>query len=139
MKLTLIVLVAITLLLSTSSSVALQRKGSVDPKRKTKTAHSTLSYKKDVFPIIKMNCLPCHTEDQMNQSELYMETYADLIHGGKHGPPIVTGKADSSLMIKKLVPPPPFGDPMPMRRKTPLSADTIDIIKNWINQGAKNN
>ena len=98
-----------------------------------------ISFKKDVFPIIKMNCLPCHTEDQMNPSELYMESYADLKKGGKHGSPVVPGKADSSLIVKKLTPPPPFGDPMPLRRKIPLSADTVAVIKRWINQGAKDN
>jgi hypothetical protein len=75
----------------------------------------------------------------MNPSELFMESYADIMKGGKHGSPVIPGKADSSLMIKKLVPPPPFGDPMPMKRKTSLSADTIEVIKRWINQGAKNN
>ncbi len=98
-----------------------------------------VSYKKDVYPILKLNCLPCHTEDQMNPSELYFESYAELMKGGKHGSPIVAGKADSSFLIKKLVFPPPFGDPMPMRRKTPISADTIAVIKRWINQGAKDN
>ena len=100
---------------------------------------AAVSFKKDVFPIIKLNCLPCHTEDQMNPSELYLESYADVMKGGKHGSPIVAGKADSSLIIKKLTPPPPFGDPMPMRRKTPLSSDTIAVIKRWIKEGAKDN
>jgi uncharacterized membrane protein len=98
-----------------------------------------ISFKKDVFPIIKMNCLPCHTEDEMNPSELYLESYSELMKGGKHGSPVVAGKADSSLIIKKLIPPPPFGDPMPLKRKTGISADTIAVIKRWINQGAKDN
>lgn len=106
-------------------------------KKKTKT--SVVSFKKQVFPIIKQNCLPCHTADQMNPSELYLETYADLMKGGKHGSPIIAGKADSSLFIKKLAAEPPFGDPMPMRRKTLISADTVNILKKWITQGAKNN
>ena len=100
---------------------------------------ASISFKKEVFPIIKLNCLPCHTEDQMNPSELYLETYDDLMKGGKHGVPVIAGKADSSLIIKKLTMPPPFGDPMPLRRKTSLSPDTIAVFKRWINQGAKNN
>ncbi len=98
-----------------------------------------VSFKNDVFPIIKRNCLPCHGEDQMNPSELYLENYADLMQGGKHGVPVVPGNADSSLMIRKLTPPPPFGDLMPLKRKTPISTDTLNVLKNWINQGAKNN
>ncbi len=109
----------------------LQKKGNAKP--------STVSFKKDIFPIIKMNCLPCHTEDQMNPSELYLESYDQLMNGGKHGKSVIPGKADSSLIIKKLILPPPFGDPMPIKRKTPFAADTINIIKKWIDQGAKDN
>ncbi len=98
-----------------------------------------VSFKNDVMPILKRNCLPCHGEDQMNPSELYLESYADIMQGGKHGVPVIPGKADSSLMIRKLVPPPPFGDLMPLKRKTPISADTLDVLKRWINQGAKEN
>jgi hypothetical protein len=105
--------------------------------RKIKT--DTVSYKKDVLPIFKANCLPCHTEDQLNPSELYMDTYDNLMVGGKHGKPIVVGKADSSLIIRKLDAKPPFGDRMPLKRKTSLSADTISILRAWINQGAKKN
>jgi hypothetical protein len=110
-------------------------------KKSSKTTHKTakVSFKHDVYPILKMNCMPCHTEDEMNPSELYMETYEGIMKGGKHGAPIIAGKADSSLIIKKLIPPPPFGDPMPMKRKTQLAADTVNIIKKWINEGAKNN
>jgi hypothetical protein len=39
----------------------------------------------------------------------------------------------------KLGPKPPFGDPMPLKRKTPIPQDTIDILKKWIGQGGKNN
>jgi hypothetical protein len=106
---------------------------------KGKTKPVKVSFKHDVFPILKMNCTPCHTEDEMNPSELYMESYEGIMKGGKHGPPIIAGKADSSLIVRKLIPPPPFGDPMPMKRKTPLAADTVNIIKKWINEGAKNN
>jgi hypothetical protein len=116
-----------------------QKKSQPAKPSKGSSKSSAISFKKDVFPVLKMNCLPCHTEDQMNPSELYLETYDDLMKGGKHGKPIVEGKADSSMLIRKLIPPPPFGDPMPLKRKTPLTADTVNIVKKWINQGAKNN
>lgn len=101
--------------------------------------HSQVSYKKDILPIIKYYCLPCHTEDQMNPSQLYLDTYENMMGGGKHGKPILAGKPDSSFILQKLSPKPPFGDPMPMKRKTPFPQDTIKIIRKWIEQGAKNN
>ncbi len=98
-----------------------------------------ISYKNQVFPIIMANCLPCHTEDQMNPSMLYLDTYANMMAGGKHGKPIDPGKPDSSLLVEKLSNKPPFGDPMPLKRKTLFSQDTIQLISKWIEQGAKNN
>jgi len=100
---------------------------------------SMISYKNDVLPILKMHCLPCHTEDQMNPSELYLDSYDGLMNGGKHGKAVLAGKADSSLMIKKLLSPAPFGDLMPLKAKHPLAEDTIAILRKWIDQGGKDN
>ncbi len=104
---------------------------------KKKTA--LVSYKKDVVPIFTTYCLPCHTEDQMNPSLLYLDTYENMMAGGKHGHPIAPGKPDSSILIRKISSTPPFGDPMPMKRKSPFPKDTLVIIRKWIEQGAKNN
>lgn len=111
-----------------------QQKGTPSP-----AAKKSVSFKNQVAPVIRKNCLPCHTEDQMNPSELYLDSYEGLMKGGKHGSPVVAGKPDSSLLIQKLGAKPPFGDPMPLKRKTPLGADTVSVLKRWIQQGAKNN
>lgn len=127
--------VAITLSFTAFQSSNSRKTKGVTNKRELKV----LSFKKDVMPIFKKYCLPCHTEDQMNPSELYLENYGDLLKGGKHGVPIIPGKADSSLLIRKLLPSPPFGDPMPYKTKVPFPQDTLNILKTWIAQGAKNN
>jgi hypothetical protein len=75
----------------------------------------------------------------MNPSELYLDTYENIVAGGKHGKPIVLSKADSSFLIQKISAKPPFGDPMPMKRKTPFPEDTLKMLRKWIDQGAKNN
>ena len=107
--------------------------------KKTRDSSAQVSYKKDIRPILKKYCLPCHAEDEMNPSELYLDTYESMAKGGKHGKALVAGKADSSLIVLKLSSRPPIGDPMPLKRKTPFPQDTLQIIKTWINQGAKNN
>ncbi len=43
-----------------------------------------------------------------------------------------------SLIVLKLGPEPPFGDQMPLQNP-PLNDIQIDLIKNWINDGAHNN
>jgi len=116
-----------------------QEKSEKKSKHSKKPKVEIISYKRDVFPIIKKYCLPCHAEEQMNPSGLDLDSYEDMIKGGKHGPPVIGGNVDSSLVIRKISATPPFGDPMPMKRKTPFPADTLKIIKKWIEQGAKDN
>ena len=91
------------------------------------------------MPIFRKYCLPCHTEDEMNSSSLYMDSYDGLMEGGKHGKPVIPGNADSSILIRKISMKPPFGDPMPLKRKTPFPEDTLKILIDWIQQGGKNN
>lgn len=108
---------------------------------------TTVSFKNDVFPIIKAKCLPCHAEDNFNPSELSMDSYDQIAQGGKHGVPFKPGKSAESLMIQKLSENPPFGDRMPLNSKKKiqegkavwLTGDEIKTIATWIDQGAKNN
>lgn len=135
MKYRVILLVSFAVMLSTG---VVSQQQQVKQAQKSKKPEK-LAFKKDIQPIIRKYCLPCHSEEEMNPSELYMETYEQIIEGGKHGSPIVPGAADSSLLIEKMLPKPPFGDPMPLKRKKPFPADTLNMLKTWINQGAKKN
>ena len=64
---------------------------------------------------------------------LIMESYADLMKGGGHGPAIVPGKAEESRLVQmlegKVQPRMPFGG-------EPLPDTDIAVIKAWINAGA---
>jgi hypothetical protein len=100
-----------------------------------------------VFPVIKKHCLPCHSEDNFNPSELSLDSYDLLMQGGKNGVPVVAGKANESTLIKKLGDVPPFGDRMPLNKKQVisegkakyLSEAEVKIIAKWISEGAKDN
>jgi len=99
-----------------------------------------VSFSQEVFPILKKRCLSCHYPgNEFNESRLVMTTYELLLKGGVHGSPIVPGKADSSLIVRKLGPDPPFGRQMPLMSKEKLSSEEIVLIAKWIDQGAKDN
>ncbi|MBI5215329.1 MAG: hypothetical protein HY960_06210 [Ignavibacteriae bacterium] len=132
---TAIVLVSFILLMAFTPQTKQEKK----PVDSVKGKAAQVSYKKDIIPVMKKYCLPCHTEDMMNPSELYLDTYEGIMSGGKKGKSIVAGKPDSSILIKKISLKPPFGDPMPMKRKTAFPADTLKMLRTWIEQGAKNN
>ncbi len=105
-----------------------------------------VSFKGDIFPVIKRHCLPCHAQEQFNKSELSLDTYESLMAGAKHGVPVVPGKPEGSILLRKLSDKPPFGDPMPLDprwkegqpRKKRLSDKEIQILTEWVREGAKN-
>jgi hypothetical protein len=69
---------------------------------------------------------------------LFVNSVAQLLRGGDHGPAVVAGKADTSNLVRKLSSTPPFGDRMPQGGPY-LPDSTLQVIKLWINQGAKDN
>ena len=91
------------------------------------------SFKNDVFPILRDNCLACHSA-QAKMGQLVMEDYDGLMTGGKSGKPIVAGDSDASLLIRML-----DGRAQP---KMPLGGgdlppQNLAVLKAWIDAGAK--
>jgi hypothetical protein len=100
-----------------------------------KPAGTQLSFRQDVQPIFNAyGCPSCHG----GTAGLTIGTRANLLIGGDHGPAIIPGNADSSILIKKLSTTPPFGVRMPLGGPY-LSDATVNEIKAWINQGAPDN
>jgi hypothetical protein len=106
-----------------------------------------VSYAKDVAPLLEKRCLPCHAEENANKSELFIDSYALLMKGGKHGTAVVPGKPDESDLVLKLQAVPPYGDRMPIQSRRKLKAgapeylsdEEVMLIRKWIAEGAKDN
>ena len=96
---------------------------------------ANVSFMNQIVPFfMNYGCDGCHG----GSGGLEVQTVTQLLRGGFHGPAVVAGKADSSIIIRKLSASPPFGDRMP--QGGPYLADsTIQILRTWINQGAKDN
>ena len=108
-----------------------------------------ISYSKDVKPIINTSCLECHDGkgEGSEESGLILNTYDDLMRGTKFGQVVVPGDSESSTLFRliahkadpKIHMPPHTKDTLASKVMTPLNDKQIDIIKTWIDQGAKNN
>jgi hypothetical protein len=105
------------------------------------------TFKADVMPILQKYCLPCHAEESFNPSALALDDHALLLKGGEHGAAVVPGKPDESLLLRKVMDDPPFGDRMPMRpkrrknpdqRPTRLTEEEVRVLREWVAAGAKN-
>lgn len=91
------------------------------------------SYVRDIEPILSENCSGCHLS-KVKMGGLNLETYDGIMQGGSTGKVIVPGDSKNSrlyLMITGVIMP-----AMPMN-STRLPADKIELIKNWIDAGAK--
>jgi hypothetical protein len=105
----------------------------------------SVSYRKDVMPVLAKYCLPCHAEESYNPSELSLDSYTQLRKGGKHGDPVVPGKPQESILMQKLLDDPPFGDRMPLQSRRQklsgivkkLTTEEVSVLRRWISQGAK--
>lgn len=99
-----------------------------------------VSFAKDVRPILNDHCLECHAtgKEGYTKSGLNMESYAGLMKGTKFGPVIEPGSSISSTLFRLID---HKADPsinMP-HNKTKIEEQHIELIKRWIDQGAKDN
>jgi len=93
----------------------------------------TLTFSANILPVLQQQgCASCHG----GSGGLFVGSVNQLIQGGLHGPVIIPGNGAGSNIIKKISPNPPFGDRMPQGGPY-LPDSTIQMIKTWIDQGAK--
>jgi hypothetical protein len=97
------------------------------------SAHAapSLTFEKDIRPILKANCFDCHGEGEKLKGGLDLRLRRLMLQGGENGPAIVPGKADRSALFKLT-----HSGEMPKRDKK-LTPEQVALIKRWINSGAK--
>ncbi len=98
-----------------------------------------ISLSKDLMPIINKRCIKCHQPDSDGDNGYMMDTYENIVKGGKYKKAVVVGKSEESYLITKLLPNPPKGKQMPLFSKKKLTEDEVNLFKQWINEGAKDN
>lgn len=108
-----------------------------------------VSYSKDVQPILTTSCKACHdgSGEGSSASGFKVNSYDDIMKGTKYGPVIVPGDSLSSTLMRlidhradpKIQMPPHHDQTLAQEKLKPLSAEQISTIKNWIDQGAKDN
>ncbi len=94
-----------------------------------------VDYARDIEPILSENCLDCHGPDKQ-KSGLRVDQRASLMRGGDYGlPALVPGKPAESFLLETVrgddpdMAMPPKGDP--------LTAEQIDLLTRWIEDGAE--
>jgi len=100
-----------------------------------------ISFSQNVKPILDQNCLACHQPggEGLESSGFSMVSYEELMKGTKFGPMIIAGDAEGSNLVVLME---GRADPsisMPHGSLKPVKKADIQMIRMWIDQGAKNN
>lgn len=112
-------------------------------------ARNEISFAADVQPILRDSCLECHdgAGEGVSASGLSVVDYAGVMKGTELGPVVVAGSRLSSalylVVAGKTAPeirmPPHHDESFAEGRGVQLSAEQIEVIGAWIDQGAKDN
>ena len=94
---------------------------------------SQVDYASQIQTIFNSNCTTCHYSSG-GMGSLNLTSFSELMNGGVSGPSIVAGDHQNSLLYQRIVLPPGTDGNMPPN--VPLSQSQIDIIAQWIDQGA---
>ena len=93
---------------------------------------ATVSFANDVLPIIESRCIGCHGGDRTEEG-LDLKAHASIMAGSTNGPVIVPGDAANSLLVELVA-----TQKMP-KRGPKLTPPQVQLITDWVNQGALDN
>ncbi|MEQ8700031.1 MAG: DUF1549 domain-containing protein, partial [Bauldia litoralis] len=93
-----------------------------------------VDFRRDVWPILEMNCLDCHDEGETERARL--GTRSGLFEGFGSQAPVVPFDPEASRLYQLVTLDPGDPDRMP-KDGLPLGEDEIETIRQWIAQGAK--
>ena len=91
------------------------------------------SFAKDVKPFLTNYCQNCHN-GRRGKAGYSVDSYANLMKGGKKGPMIVPGQPDESRLLKTLT---GRAKRMPPKDSDQPTAEEVAKVRAWIKAGAK--
>ncbi|MBI9046304.1 MAG: c-type cytochrome [Anaerolineaceae bacterium] len=94
---------------------------------------SGISFENDILPILTESCNFCHG----SLGGWSGMTYDEVVSSGDHGPAVIPGDVENSLLAQKMLGTHSVGGIMPPDGK--LTDDIIQIVLDWIEAGAGNN
>lgn len=93
---------------------------------------ATVSFAADILPIFESRCINCHG-GQRTEEGLSLRTHADALAGSEGGAVIIPGDATNSVLVEMVV-----TQEMP-KRGPKLTPPQVQLIIDWVNQGALDN
>ena len=95
--------------------------------------HADVNYNSQIQPIFDNHCITCHVNGGAYFGNLDLSSYSEVMEGGSSGNTIVPFNYENSLLWQYVNTNymPPYGSGIPF-----LTADQINMIAQWIDEGA---
>lgn len=98
---------------------------------------ATVDYEKQLLPLLKDNCLPCHNKTT-TKGGLDMESVELMLKGGDNGPSLLPGDGAKSLLYQAAAG--EWDSEMPPKNNKvsaqPLNSGQLTLLRQWIDEGA---
>lgn len=113
-------------------------RGTITPAANEIDGEKTVSYNRDIRPILSDKCFACHGfDDKTREAGLRLDVRDAALTEYDTGTPIVPGDPDTSTIINRVT----SGKasrvmPPPSTHKT-VSADELKLLRQWIKEGAE--
>ena len=91
---------------------------------------ATLSFERDIRPILRAHCLDCHGAEDAFEGNLDLRQVRSMERGGDSGPAIARGDAGASLIVARIR----SGEMPPSTLK--VTAEELAILERWVAAGA---
>jgi uncharacterized membrane protein len=105
-------------------------------------ANQQVSFKRDVTPVLKNRCNECHTAPAgygYQKSGLEMTSYDTLMMGTFYGSVIVAGDSRRSILNKMVEGRAGKMQAILHAQGKDIPEDEIELLRNWVDQGAQDN
>jgi mono/diheme cytochrome c family protein len=93
---------------------------------------ATVSFSAEILPLFESRCIGCHGGER-TQEGLDLKTHASLMAGSNHGFVVTPGDSANSLLVELVT-----NQKMP-KRGPKLTPPQVQLITEWVNQGAQDN
>jgi mono/diheme cytochrome c family protein len=93
---------------------------------------ATVSFANDILPLLQSRCVNCHGGNRTEEG-LVLRSHSDVLAGSDNGLVVIPGEAANSLLVEMVA-------TLEMPDRGPkLTPPQIQLITDWVNQGALNN
>jgi hypothetical protein len=110
-----------------------QRASKPEASRTPVPSVGTIDYASQVQSILDASCVECHSTET-RKGGLSVQTYDDLLEGGRSGAIVKPGMSARSLLMDRLT---GAVEPLMPKGEDALPADQLAILRAWIDEGAR--